>query len=105
MRCSASARILAGRIAVHQAAQRRIGLLDFFRRTLGNVFFEAALQKARLALEIRQRLDVERVVDAGMDRVLAHERVGSFDRLFFLPGFVVAYMSSSWICRLRSLNG
>ena len=59
------------------------------RRALGEVDAEPALEEVRRALEIHEALEVPRVVDARVGRVLADEGVGRVDGGLVLAGAVI----------------
>ena len=77
-------RVIARRVAFDEPSQRRIGKLRIARRATVDVAFEHFLEQAGVRFEVGEALDVQRVVDTLVDRVLTHERVGSFYSEFAL---------------------
>ena len=70
------------RIAFHQATEQRERQLTISRRTLVDILSEKAFEHSLLTFEMRERLDINCVVDACMDRIFTNERVRSINGLF-----------------------
>jgi hypothetical protein len=67
--------ILASRVTLDQPPESLVSLLDVFRRAFVCVLAKPALEDSGIIVEIRQTLDVEGVVNARVNRILAYERV------------------------------